>query len=128
MRGKGSWMTEGEKKVGRVFEKQGLAVLYQYQLGPYKLDIFLPQIKTNIEVHGPHHVISSRMKRDKDRTRYIKGRGYSQYIIHAQDANNQAELREFAKRVLDDNPRVNSSRPDIFNDTCRYNCGNFYSI
>ncbi len=114
---KGSWRTKGERKVGKMFEKKGLTVIYQHKLGPYNLDIFLPELNTNIEVHGPHHVISSRIARDQLRTEYIQEMGYKQYVIHAQDTNNQGELREFAKRVLQESTRVPSGKKEIFNNS-----------
>ncbi len=117
MKGRGSWRTKGEMKVGKVFEKNGLTVIYQHKLGPYSLDIFLPEISTNIEVHGPHHVISSRILRDKVRTMYITGKGYKQYVINALDTNNQGELREFAKRILKENPKITKRKARFFNDS-----------
>ena len=113
---KGRWQTKAEKRVGKMLEKIGFTVVYQHKLGPYILDIFLPEIQTNIEVHGPHHVISSRILKDQARSRYIKEKGYKQYIIKAQDTAVQGTLKDFVNKVIDDN-KMNTYRKSIFNNT-----------
>ena len=51
-------------------EEIGLTVLLEYNVPPYYLDIYLPELKLAVELDGPMH---SR-KRDKKRDGFIKRR------------------------------------------------------
>ena len=45
--------SKSEVKVGKALEKRGFEVLYQYQVGKYAVDIYLPELNVSVEVHGP---------------------------------------------------------------------------
>ncbi len=66
---------KSERKVGQFFEKQGVRVDYQYKCGPYFLDLYLPDHYISVEVHGPHHLIQERIKKDTKRSEFIRSEG-----------------------------------------------------
>ena len=68
-----SWQTKGEMLVGQAFERKNIRVEYQYPLGPYSLDIYLPQYRACVEVRGMFHLTTSRMRRDKGEKRVLPG-------------------------------------------------------
>ncbi|MDA8442869.1 MAG: DUF559 domain-containing protein [Peptococcaceae bacterium] len=110
---------KSEEKVGKAFKKSGLSVYYQYSVGPYTLDIFLPKLKVCIEVYGPHHIETKRQLIDKARQEYIEAEGITVYIITAQQANTADEVRNLVNRVLRENNAPSKTKKDkdaeIFN-------------
>ena len=98
--GRKCWETKGEMRVGKAFQKRRIKVLYQYNKGPYIIDIFLPQFNASIEVHGPHHVIHRRILKDIERSRFIESTGIREYIITAQDTKIPGKVRELVNMVV----------------------------
>ncbi|MFA5384455.1 MAG: hypothetical protein WC364_07290 [Eubacteriales bacterium] len=98
------FQTKSEWKVGQAFKKQRVRVIYQYECGQYFLDLYLPDHFVSIEVHGPHHIIRERIKKDKIRSGFVKSKGINEFIITAQDANDPKKLEIFVREVLKTDP------------------------
>lgn len=60
-----------------------LGILYaeEYPIGPYSLDIYLPELTLAIEVDGPSHALSS--KKDRIRDEYCRAHGIETVRIKA---------------------------------------------
>lgn len=107
---------KSEEKVGKAFQKLGIIVYYQYNFGPYTLDLFLPKYNVCIEVYGPHHIETKRQRSDIARQQYIEAKGIKVYIITAQEANTTDGVKSLVNQVLSENNiPLKGKKEDIFN-------------
>ena len=73
----------------------GLVVESEIRIGPYRVDCYLPELKTVIEFDGPflHHSLLQNAKRDDG----LKAFG-AEDVIHVKGTSKE-ELEELAKKV-----------------------------
>ena len=85
----------GAKKVTEFLSSLGLIVESERKIGPYRVDCYLPELKTVVEFDGPflHHSLLQNTKRDEG----LKAFGAKE-IIHVTGTNKE-ELEELAKKI-----------------------------
>lgn len=57
----------GQEFLTRFLEKLGLIVESEVKIGPYRVDCYLPELKTVVEYDGPHmhHSVLQHQRRDE---------------------------------------------------------------
>ena len=85
----------GQKKVTEYLSSLGLLVESEIRIGPYRVDCYLPELKTVIEFDGPflHHSLLQNTKRDDG----LKAFG-AEDVIHVTGTSKE-ELEELAKKI-----------------------------
>ena len=85
----------GQKMVTGFLSNLGLIVESETRIGPYRVDCYLPELKTVVEFDGPwlHHSLLQNTKRDDG----LKAFG-AKKIIHVTGTSKE-ELEELAKEV-----------------------------
>ena len=85
----------GQKKVTSFLASLGLVVESETKIGPYRVDIYLPELKTVVEFDGPwmSHSAFQNLKRDEG----LKAFDVKE-VIHLKGTSKE-ELDELAKRV-----------------------------
>jgi len=72
-------MTDDERKLWAVLRRKNLAGFRfrrQQPIGPYIADFFCPSAKLVVELDGEQHAEESHLRRDDERTRWLRSRGY----------------------------------------------------
>lgn len=85
-----------QRKVTQFLMSLGLVVESEVKIGVYRVDIYLPELKTVVEVDGGrflHHYGKSRERRD----RCLEELGVTE-VIHVTDLSRDA-FRELARKV-----------------------------
>lgn len=85
----------GQEFLTRFLEKLGLVVESEIRIGPYRVDCYLPELKTVVEFDGPwmHHSVLQKNRRDEG----LKVFGVKE-IIHVKGTS-KGELGELARRL-----------------------------
>ena len=74
--------TNQENIVAECLDKSGLRYTSQYEIFPYTVDFYIPEIKMVLEADGK---IGHLRKRDKNRDAYLVKQFDVDYVIHIKD-------------------------------------------
>lgn len=88
-------ISEGQRFVTLYLEKLGLIVESEIRIGPYRVDCYLPELKTVVEFNGPwmHHSVLQKSRRDEGLRAFdVKE------VIHVKGTS-KGELEELARKV-----------------------------
>ena len=80
--------TPQEQIIAECLTEFGLRYDPQYEMGPYTVDFYIPEIGTVVEADGRHGHLQ---KRDRKRDAYLLEEGSVEYIIH---------IKEFTKDTI----------------------------
>jgi len=72
-------MTDNERARWAVLRRKnfaGFRFRRQQSIGPYIADFFCPSAKLVVELDGEQHAEKSHLRRDDERTRWLRARGY----------------------------------------------------
>ena len=88
-------ISEGQEFITRFLEKLGLTVESEVRVGLYRVDCYLPELKTVVEFDGPwmHHSAFQHSRRDVG----LKAFGVKE-VIHVSDTKKDT-LEELARQL-----------------------------
>ena len=86
-------ISAGQEFLTRYLEKLGLIVESEAKIGPYRVDIYLPELKTVVEYDGPfmHHSVLQNSRRDES----LKALGVKS-VVHVKGTSKN-ELEELTR-------------------------------
>lgn len=94
------YITPQAAKLQEALEKQGIKVISEYNDGNKHVDLFLPEVRVNIEVDGLWHLTNpDQIIRDFHREYYDDRKGYS--TLHIQNIVVDNKLNDIVKGILE---------------------------
>jgi very-short-patch-repair endonuclease len=98
--------TDAERKIWNIVRKKqikGQKFFRQYSVGNYILDFYCPQIKLALEIDGGQHNKNVNIKKDGERSRFLKSFGIKVVRFWNNDVlkNTEGVYEEIDKKIIE---------------------------